>query len=209
MRSFKVSLSLLIILLTVFGASSIAFAADVFHFKGETAEASFYTSDATYCIVTSIYLYANNGRSQDPPGRPQPSSYAYVSVHQYDICNAYQPLFSGSGYSIPIQGSFNARPTLDQASLSATIQIYDYVSASYRNVSIDVVWTGGDSTSQGRFVSRSEAPGYRFMSRSTGTYRAGEAAGTISIGTGNLTNGQPAYYAALNSSKSGSVTVSN
>ncbi|HSK78904.1 MAG TPA: hypothetical protein VLQ45_20790 [Thermoanaerobaculia bacterium] len=209
MRVSKVSLPLLIILLTVLGSPAIAFAADVFHFKGETAEASFYTSDATNCIVTSMYLYANNGRSQDPPGRPQPSSYGYVSIYRYDICNGYQTLFSGYGYSIPLQGSFDVRPTLDQAALSTTIQVYDYVSASYHNVSIDVAWIGGESSSQGRSVSRSEGPGYRYMSRSTGTYRSAQAAGTISMGTGNLTNGQPAYYASLNSSKSGTVSISN
>ena len=209
MRISKVSLPLLIILLTVLGSPAIAFAADVFHSRGESVEANFSTTDASGCIVTSIFVYATNSRYQAPPGRPEPSSYGYLSLYQYDVCNYYQTLLSLSGDSNLPPGALDIRPSLDRATLVAVIPAYNYWTASYLDVSIDLAWTGGDSSSQGRSASRSEGPGYRYMSRSTGTYRQGTASGNVSFGSGNMTNGQPAYYAVLNSSKSGTVSISN
>jgi hypothetical protein len=192
------------ILLLAFAMPSEVLAGDVYHFRGEYVYASFYSTDSLGCIVTSAYVSATNGWTQDT-GRPTTSSWGYLSIYQYDQCHGYQPLLSGYWSGGLAAGTLDISSALNTASLKTVAQVYDYFTGSYRAVSIDLTWTGNDVISRGQSHTIFQSPGSWYSTRYNGTSRGADVAGSISAGFGNqMVN---AYYGGLSSSQSGSVTI--
>lgn len=184
----------------------IAASAENYHyqFRGSSAHASFSDVDSTGCISTyaSVSLYEN--RFQQQPGPPQEEAALDVYLYQYDFCqNVY--LFYGGGWaSLPAQ-AFSTSNSLQSASVTATVDIYDWFSGTQTSVSIDLDWTGVGDTFHGTSRYQTISPHYKSISRSSGSSREAQVAGTILLGTTNLATGSS--WASLHSSQSGYLNV--
>jgi hypothetical protein len=186
-------------------------AGDTYRFKGNSADAYFYSTDPSGCIFTNVYVFASDDASisHDPPGPPNSfsGSVASVYIYQYDSCNDYISLMDASCYASLADPDFQViGRDLDSATLNTTLDCFDYVSGSSFDVSVALVWTGTGNPVVQRSNSHFWTPGYVVNSHSTGTFRSAEASGSVSDGITNFTP-NPASYASIQNAKSGQAVI--
>ncbi len=174
-----------------------------FSFQGQTADAFFSSTQA--CVVTDVGVFAVDGRVKTGPGRPAVESTASIFISQFDVCTGTQ-LLAADGFAVLAPGEFQIEEQLTAATLTATIEVFDFVSGTSFPVDVNVSWTGfGDTfTIKERFHQRS--PGFRANFRMDGTFREATAAGTVTDGTTNYTP-EPAVFAQLGSVRKGEVVI--
>src|SRR3989304_10250319 len=83
-----------VLVLAVFTLPITTLAGDIFHFRGQSADAFFFSSDPLVCdcsvdptptcIFTNVFVFATESRFQNPPGPGGRSSSAFVTIYQYD-----------------------------------------------------------------------------------------------------------------------------
>jgi len=178
-------------------------AGDIFHFRGENAYASFYSSSPDGCISTYVGVSAGEDVGQSPPGPSSPQSFAAIYIDQFDYCTS-TGLISASGYTDA--PAFQMDNFLTSATLNATINVFDYVSNTWFAVAVDMDWTGTGDLNRGNSHSHYQSPDCTFNYQSNGTWRSAEASGSVSMDTTNFTP-NPSQYADLSSSKSGQVSI--
>lgn len=174
-----------------------------FSFRGQTADAFF--SSTQGCVVTDVGVFAADGRIKTGPGGPEVASMAATFISQFDVCTQTQ-LLAADGFAELAPGEFQIDAELTAATLTATIEVFDFVSGTSFPVDVDVSWTGfGDTfTVKDRFHQR--APGFKANFRFDGTFRDATAAGTVTDGTTNFTP-EPAVFAQLGSVRQGEVVI--
>ncbi|MBW4486817.1 MAG: hypothetical protein KME12_03390 [Trichocoleus desertorum ATA4-8-CV12] len=178
-----------------------AAASDTYRVKGESASASFSTSDN--CSYTGVSISGYNNVSRTEPGAPTAQNQAFVSYYTYNYCtDSYS---SGSGFSSDV--NFNSSSALQSASLTGTIPVYDYSTDSTKTLNVNLTWTGTGDLARGRSSYHYHSPGYTSNSRYTGAYRDAEVSGSINLDGTNLIANLSNDYAGLNSSTSGGVTI--
>ncbi len=175
-----------------------------FQFRGRSAYAGFTDTDSMSCISTSVSVSLYENRFQQMPGPPQPEAALEIYFSQYDYCqNAY--LFSGGGWApLPAQ-AFDISQSLQSASVTATIDVFDGISGAQNSVTIDLDWTGVGETFHGISRNQTITPHYKHISRSSGSNREAQVSGTILLGTKNLAAGSS--WASLYSSQSGYLSI--
>lgn len=176
-----------------------------FKFKGLDAFAVYSTVDSSGCVYTDVLLYGVDGRVKFGPGKPDAESAAVAIVDRYDAC-ADKELLGAFGYATLTPGQFQIDSQLNEASLTATIELYDYVSDTSFPVSVDMDWVGhGDKvTVKDHFQMKSS--GFKLNYKFSGTFRESTTAGAVSDGTTNFTP-EPAVYADMGSLKEGEIAV--
>src|SRR5262249_32672552 len=118
-------------------------AGDSFNFRGPTADASF--SSTSGCLLTDVFVFANDGRLHDPPGPGTPSSVAEVNIFQFDSCSGIQ-LMAAFGQASLAAADFQVARGLNSATLNTTVQVFDFISGNTVNVDLALNWTAtGDS----------------------------------------------------------------
>jgi hypothetical protein len=176
-----------------------------FSFKGRLAEAFFSSTDASGCVLTEVYVAADDGRVKIDPGGAEAESAAVIFISQFDTCTGTQ-LGAAEGTALLAPGAFQIDKELTAATLSATIEVFDSVSDTSFPVQVNVSWTGVGDTTREKQRSHLTAPGFKSIIRVDGTSREATASGTVTDGTTNFTPG-PAVFAELHSSKLGSVDI--
>jgi hypothetical protein len=174
-----------------------------FSFTGLSAEAFFSSTEG--CVVTDVGVFAMEGRVKTGPGRPAVESAAATFVSQFDVCTGTQ-LLAADGFAVLAPGEFQIDEQLTAATLTATIEVFDFVSGASFPVDVSVSWTGFGDTFSVKDRFHLKAPGFKVNSRFDGTFREATAAGTVTDGTTNFTP-EPAVFAQLGSVKQGEVVI--
>lgn len=206
-------LPLVLIALTVVVLPTIVWAGFNFKFRGDTADAFFYSEDSSG-IQTYASVWVSDGVVQSPPGRPGTSSQVYVSIYRVDpnaSCGpdfCPPPLLDAFGSASLEDSAFRTIKKLTSASLTATeVYVYDYVSGNSFPVAIDLHWDGTGVLQQESSRFTSKYPGCQIKSSYSGSYRFAEATGSISDGSTEYTQGEPSEYANIYSVKQGDMAI--
>ncbi|HLA05801.1 MAG TPA: hypothetical protein VJ022_00030 [Anaerolineales bacterium] len=200
-------LTILALALAVFGQHTTAGAGGGGEgkFKGQSADAFFSSIDPSGCIYTGVGVFAGEQVYQNPPGPGSASSWTSLYISQYDYCTDTQ-LLAADGFASLAPPDFQVSEKLDSAALSATVNVYDYVSDSSFNVLVDLTWRGIGPLSRQKNRSHFHSPGCIINSRFNGTFRPAEASGSVSDGAMNFIP-DPSVGAGISSSKSGTVVI--
>ncbi|MDZ8189314.1 MAG: hypothetical protein RMX96_31315 [Nostoc sp. ChiSLP02] len=175
-------------------------AAYKYQVKGENAYASFYQSDE--CSYTDVYISAFNNLEKSAPGSPTSLKGLYLSYSTYNYCNgtySYGDGFSDSA-TVTISNS------LQSASVTGSVVLYDYYSGTSQTANVNLSWTGTGNNYRSNSVSHYRGPGYLSNYRSKSTSRDATATGSITIGGTNVIAGLSSY-AYLSTSNSGSLNI--
>lgn len=183
----KTTIKILIVLvlaLATFGQHSNASAGSNYKFRGDTAEAYFSNFDG--CVYTDAWVYAGDGVNQSPPGPGGASSWTDLWISVYDACSDVQLLAAQGGTQLA-GPDFQVSGKLNSATLTATVNVYDWISDSYFDVSVNLIWRGVGATYSGSSNSHYNSPGCKSHSRYRGTWRSANVSGSIWDGSTNFT----------------------
>ena len=184
--------------------SASAGGGQAFNFKGPSALASF--SNTSGCIVTNVFVIASDSRVRPAPGPATTSSFASVTISQYDACTNTILIFAyGSAFPLTA-AAFDISKKLDSAALDVTVNLFDEVSTTTFDVDVSLSWTGTGPLSREHTNTHLHMPGCIINSRSNATFRTAEASGTVSNGATNFTPGA-SVDAMLAQVKNGTVTI--
>lgn len=186
MKTTSKLLIVLMLALATFSQHSTALAGGNFRFRGDTADAYFSSFDG--CVYTDMYLYVSDGINQSPPGPGGASSGTGLFIYQYDSCTDTQ-LLGADGFASLASPDFQVSGKLSSATLNATVSMYDYVSDTSFDVSIDLVWAGTGPLFRQSSNSHFDYPGCKVNSRFRGTFRSAEVSGSVSDGATNFAQG--------------------
>lgn len=180
-------LMIIVLMLGVFGQNSTASAAaEQYRWRGPGADASFSSTDDTGCIVTDVSLFTRDETIQNPPGQPSRGSFVYLAIYQFDYCAGLQ-LRAAEGWASIGADDLQVARKLGSATLSTLVTMYDWLSDSYFDVSVDLSWSANGPASQQSSSYRSHTPDCKYHSRFRGTFRSADVNGTITDGFTNYT----------------------
>jgi hypothetical protein len=190
------------LVLTAFSQPTGASAADVVHFRGRGVDAVFSSTDSSGCISTDVNMFAGDLLSDTSPGQASPG--IIMVIFQYDQCTNTQLLAAStnaplSKTDLKITGNLNA------STLHATVSVFDEVSGTSFDVTVDLTWTGTSSVYRQNFHSNSRLGDCHSVLRSNGAFRFAEASGTVTDGTTNFTP-EPSVEGHIASTNLGSVS---
>lgn len=186
-----------------FALPTTARAGDIFHLRGETAQAFFTRTEG--CIVTSVFLAATQGRFQSPPGPGNSQSNAFAGISQYNTCTT-TPVMSAFGSRPLPTGAFEVTGRLESATLNTVIRMQNFPSGTTLDLSVALTWTGSGELSHGTNHSHLNSPGLNINNHSSGFSRPAVASGTVSDGSTNHAQG-PSAFATIQKTQSGMVTI--
>ena len=199
---FKI-LAVLALALATFSQHTTASAGSNFHFKGKSADAFFSSTDG--CIITEGFVFASEDVFQNPPGPGSASSGVSLYIARYNSCTDTL-LLAADGFASLADPDFQVTRKLTSATLTATVNVYDFVNDSFFDVFVDLAWTGTGPLGRQNGNFHFHSPGCNFNSHSNSTFRSAEASGTVSDGATNFTP-VPSLGASISSAKSGDVVI--
>jgi hypothetical protein len=205
----RVFLAIIAVLAMAVSASPVHAASETSHvsFQGQTAHATFQSTDPGGCLVTSAFVLATDGRTKTGPGGSLAESVALVSVSQFNPCTDTQ-LLGADGSAVLAADDFQMDSRLTAATLDSRIELFDFVSGTSFPVDVSLAWTGSGDTVTEKSHFLLDAPGLKVNLRSSAIRRGGTATGTVTDGTTNFTP-EPSAFAQLLSAKIGEVTITH
>jgi hypothetical protein len=174
--------------------------------RQEAADAFWETTDAAG-VETFVYVLAS-----DDPSLPT-GSFAYVTIFRFDPnCepkeeNPCTALVNLEGYADIDPDAFVIDGHLASARLSATVEVYDYLTDTTRTLEIDLSWTGTSAVFRTVAHFHEKTPEYTLHRHFNGTQREAVTAGTVLDGTSNFTP-EPTERGAIFSLKFGEIVIS-
>ena len=184
---FTIKLLIMPVLLLATFSPQTAASAEMNRFQGHSADAYFYTTDASGCIQTSVILETGE------------DIIVNIQLFRYDICqnqsliDAYMPISARKQLT---KSELKYSGNLDSATLKTTVQLFDYT-GNLTSVSIDLTWIGtGEITKSQDHYTYSPSPGCHINFLLQEESRSASASGTVSDGTTNFTP-EPADQANL------------
>jgi hypothetical protein len=175
-----------------------------FIFRGLSASAAFSSIDETECIVTDVFVTGTDGMVR-VDGQPDVSSEAFLDISRFDSCTGEQLLIA-SGFTILPPEEFEIDPELSQAALNTTFVVEDFFSGDTFRVDVSLTWTGTGDVSTQTGVFHSKSPGSHVIAAFRGTFREGEASGSIA-GMDTEFATEPSVFAQLADVMNGEVMV--
>jgi hypothetical protein len=195
----------IVLSLIAFTLPSAGWAVDRFIIRGSSAFSDFETNDA--CFSTFVSISATEEVAIVPSGPSSSGGIIQVSITKTDTCNFYTPVLQAAGYSTLPGSDFEVGKNLAWATLNTTINVYDFISDSYFDVSVDLTWTATGDSSRSTIITRDKSPVLIFRQSIDGTSRIAEVVGSVSDGTTNFTP-NPAPNAYISNVKTGSLSIS-
>lgn len=174
----------LIVTLATFSQPTDVTAAEVSHFTGRSVDANFSSTDPSGCISTSVQLFAGDLLSNTPPGQASPG--IIIGIFQYDRCTFTQLLTASTIASLS-RKDLRIAGNLNSATLDTTLSVFDEVSGTFVDVTVDLTWMGTSPVNR-----ENNHFNYRFedcltVLHSNTAFRYAEASGTVTVGTTNFT----------------------
>jgi hypothetical protein len=177
-----------------------------FSLNGLFADAIFSSTDPSGCVSTVVDLLASDGSTKSGSGRPEATT-TLIIVSQADLCTQTE-LIAASGRAVLAPGQLQIDNQLTAASLTATIEVFDFVSGASFPLNINVNWTGVGETESTKSRVHQTFPGFKVLKRLDRTFRHATASGTVSDGTTNFTP-EPTTEAELASLRQGDLDITH
>ncbi len=174
--------------------------------SGDSATATFSSVDPTGCIwtFTDVYVYENRFRTE--PGPSQPQTWLDLFAYSYDYCQYTSSYELFASTYIPNE-DFRMSGGLQSATLQTTFDNYNWLTGAYETVTVNLAWAGEGDVFRGHSNNQNSGPGYRYMSRSNGSYRAAAPSGSVTVGSTSLVAGAQYVSGSLASSQSAFTTI--
>jgi hypothetical protein len=205
MKTTSKLLAILALALSTLGQNSAASAANVFHFKGNGADAFFSSVDSSGCVYTDVFVQGNEQTFRNPPTNGGTFSGAFITISQYDGCAGMQ-LLSADGFAELASSDFQVSGKFASASLNTTISVFDHISGTPFDVNVSLTWTGTTAGGRQNSTSHYDFPGCKVNSHYNNTFRFAEASGSVATEAVNLTPAPP-MSATIFLAKSGDVNI--
>ena len=185
--------------LASFSVPTTAWAADVFHFDGNSAIAQFYSVEPSgcdcgvdpVCVSTGVFVFAADNKSQSPPGPPDDSAssanlFIFKSSCEAILLNAacFPP---GAPFASLADKDWQVSGGLNSATLRTRLECSESVSGTPFEVDVDLRWEGIGPLSRGTHNTNSSTPGCKVSSHTTSTFRPTLESGTVFDGITNFT----------------------
>lgn len=174
----RIHLLPLCLLFLIFAAHA-AFAADVYHVRGEGAFAIFTSWDASGCISTTVNIDSSEGVVRWPDNDRVPSAYVGVWLYAEDRCDGWRTVMSGYASRTLEPGTLVVGSNLAHAALATEIAVYDRIGGTTRIIAFDLTWKGTGDLRTGKVRESYRAPGIHYVDLSFSSSRSAEAAGTV------------------------------
>lgn len=137
---------------SAFGDQSIS---SEFRFLEKAADANFFSFDS--CLIRSVFVRAADSEQRSTSaGMPQRFSTVFFSIFEFNVCTP-APFVSLSGAATLGEQDFEIQGNLDRATLSATVQVFDFSTGGLIPVTLDLQWQGADESVLGKSRSRFES----------------------------------------------------
>ena len=160
-----------------------------------------YQSD---CDTTQVLVNGVIGRVRIN-GTRSVSPLASVFISRYDNCtNTFVILVASS--PAPLSGTMQINAGLTSARMTGTFPVTDVITGTAYTVSVDVAWTASGTATRTESQFTTQSPGLVVHGQTESVQQPAVASGTVSDGTTNYTQ-QPASFAAMDSSKNGSLAI--
>jgi hypothetical protein len=179
-----------------------------FSFRGRFAEAFFSNLDEGGCVVTSVGIFAVDGRTKEK-GRPERGSTASITVTKLDTCNGLELMSAEGTFGFgngDLGESLRIDPQLRSATLVAPFQVVDSLSGSFIDLNVTVSWTATSAPFRVKEQFHIRQPGFRVISKFEGNFRRAAATAVVWDGSTNLT-ARATTFGDLSSVKQGEVVV--
>jgi hypothetical protein len=175
-----------------------------FQTRGKGAQATFYAGDA--CSYVTVNAWESESVTRSVNGAPVTSAYANAFVFGFNWCTGAQMFgfaFADSGFS---QNQLNSAamslPITITSEICAVVNDEWQCTSSDASATLTVQITGTGDTSRGMSMSHQSSGDYRQIWRQSGSFRSGDATGSLVAGTTDLLAGV-AGFAELTTSTSG------
>lgn len=175
-----------------------------YKFKGRSADAFFSSTDSSGCIITDVGVFASRGVLQSPPGPGSAAAFTSVFISQYNACTGEQ-LLAADGSSVA-GTDFQVDKKFNSATLSTTVNVFDYESNLSFDVDINLTWIATGPLTRQLGNTHYDSPGCKLHTHFNDRSRPAEASGSVSDGTTNFTP-EPSSGATLFSTKIGTVVI--
>ncbi len=153
------------------------------HWSGESAYASFDSQSGD--VRTTVWLEAQKGKQQSPPGNGQAFSRVYLWIYSWDVPSG-DVLFRGWGMDDLGPKDFTVGNGLKTASLNADITVTQWiypgpVPASF-TVGVDADWLGNGKAARSKSIYHFIYDGERFMDSESSVQKSASATGAFTVG---------------------------
>jgi len=204
MKSTIQILTVFALVVAMFSQPINASAADVFKFKGHSASAFFSSIDPSGCINTGGSVFAFENITHSLPGPGSSSADILIDLFQFDFCTDTL-LLSASNIAPAENVDFQVAGNLTSATVHAIVPVYDNVSETTFNVTVDLTWTSTSSLGHQSSHYKVNFQGCHVNLKNNSAFRFAEASGSVSDGTMNFTP-SPSTEATIFFAKGGQIS---
>ena len=175
-------------------------------YSGQAAAVELGSTDPAGCLFTTVRVGAVDGRIKQG-SQPETSSQVFVIIGQYNACTDTR-LIAAMGQAPLVPAAFQVDPQLNMATLNATFEVFDYVSARSYPVDVSFNWTATGDAVRLKGSTQTRSAGFLVSERFDGSSRQATASGTVSLnGSPNLTP-EPAGFAQILSMRTATTAIS-
>lgn len=203
MRRRLLTIAVAALLVVAFAVPIAAQAGWINNWSGDSASATF---SRTYNhIYTQVWVDASTGKYQNPPGKGQAFSSAYVYIYSWDKANDVV-LLEGWGQKNLGPKEFSVAGGLKSAGLKTTVSMENWSTGDVFDLDLAVDWKANGKTVREKYVYHYLYPGARYKSSGMNAWKAANATGTFTA-AGSVVFQGAADSATLSSGKSRQITI--
>ena len=204
MKSIIKLLAALGLVLAALSQPTSASAADIFHFRGRSVDASFASTDASGCVYTGVDVVAAEQISQTPPGAGEPTAWIFIHIFKADFCT--NTVIHSASASAPLSESeLEFTGKLRSATLQTMVSVFDFESETSFEVTVNLSWTASSPRTRENIHIHLNREGCHFNYHDLTAYRFADVSGTVSDGSTNLTPESSQIAGSIFSAKYGQV----
>jgi hypothetical protein len=153
--------------------------------------------DSSGCISTLLLVDFSQNKAHFPPGGSNEATLTTLYSNQWNACTR-QMLRSAFILGAASGLDFQVDPSLKSARAVLETQMYDLVTNSMIDVTLDMVWTGNGGRKNQVVHNRYDTPECKYHTTTRGAFRGGSITGKVEIAGQQMTNyragGEPQLY---------------
>jgi hypothetical protein len=153
--------------------------------------------DASGCISTLLLVDFSEVKAHFPPEGGYEATLTTIYSNQWDACNEQM---LRSAFILGVAGGLNFQidPSLKNARAVLETQMYDLMTDSMIDVSLDMVWTASGGRKNEVVHDRFDTPECKYRSTTKGAFRTGSVSGKVEIAGQQMNTyqagGEPKLY---------------
>jgi hypothetical protein len=178
-----------------------------FNVKGDTVIALFEAADPQdSCLEDTVFVAASETMEKlSPEGHPTSTLRTMLVVTERDVCTG-TALLSGEGEAFQV--AFQVAGNQSSATLTATVPVFDGMSAQIIHFDVNLTWTATDQPifEQSKEIFRDRDLGIFVVAQFRGRHAPAEATGTV-VGLGLNFTPEPSVSAELQTENDGTLLI--